>query len=82
MNDKVFILGGGGNSWFPTDDVLVYDLSENRCSAMSNLPYRVQGMATVRRWDTVMLLGGVDEDENELRKVISYDIESGTVLSI
>ena len=82
VNDKVFILGGGGNSWFPTDDVLVYDLSENRCSAMSNLPYRVQGMATVRRWDTVMLLGGVDEDENELQKVISYDIESGTVLSI
>ena len=29
-----------------------------------------------------MLLGGVDEDENELRKVISYDIEFGTVLSI
>ena len=81
VKDKVFILGGGGNSWFPTDDVLVYDLCENRCSAMSNLPYRVQGMATVRRWDTVMLLGGVDEEENELREVISYDIESGTVLS-
>ena len=79
VNNKVFILGGGGNSWFPTDDVLVYDLCENRCSAMSNLPYRVQGMATVRRWDTVMLLGGVDEEENELREVISYDIESGTV---
>ena len=79
VNNKVFILGGGGNSWFPTDDVLVYDLCENRCSAMSNLPYRVQGMATVRRWDTVMLLGGVDEKENELREVISYDIESGTV---
>ena len=79
VNNKVFILGGGGNSWFPTDDVLVYDLCENHCSAMSNLPYRVQGMATVRRWDTVMLLGGVDQDENELREVISYDIESGTV---
>ena len=85
VNNKVFILGGGGNSWFPTDDVFVYDLCENRYSAMSNLPYGngdgSKGMATVRKWDTVMLLGGVDKEENELREVISYDIESGTVTS-
>ena len=81
VNDKIFILGGGRNPGVPTDDVLVYSLSENRCCALNNLPYRVQGMGTSRRWNTVMLLGGVDEEENELRKAIYYDIESGTVSS-
>ena len=38
-------------------------------------------MATIRIWDTLMLLGGVDEEENELREVISYNIHSGTISS-
>ena len=37
VNDKVFIFGGGRNPGVPTDDVLVYSLSENRCCALNNL---------------------------------------------
>ena len=38
VNDKVFILVGGRNPGVPTDDVLIYSLSENRCCALNNLP--------------------------------------------
>ena len=36
-----------------------------------------KGMATVRWGNKVLLLGGVNEREEELDDVISYDIESG-----
>ena len=79
VNDKIFIFGGGRSPWSPADDVWVYNISENRCRAINNLPYPVQGMATTRRGNTVMLLGGVGEADEEMRDFISYDIESGKI---
>ena len=78
-NGKIFIFGGGRNPWSHTDDVWVYNISQNRCCAINNLPYPVQGMATIRTGNTVMLLGGSDEEDDEMRDVISYDIESGKI---
>ena len=76
VNDKIFIFGGGRNPAVPNDDVLVYDLSTNECSEKRQLPYRVQGMATVCLGNNVFLLGGVDETEQELNHAITYNIES------
>ena len=82
VNDKIFIFGGGTNPINPVDDVLVYDLSTDECSVIAHLPYRVQGMATVRSGNKVFLLGGVDETEQELDHVITYDIESGETTTL
>ena len=77
VNDKIFTFGGGDTLITPRDDVFVYDPCTNRCSEMAALPYPVQGMATVRWGNKVLLLGGVNEREEELDDVISYDTESG-----
>ena len=77
VNDKIFIFGGGTNPINPINDVFVYDLSRNERSVIGQLPYRVQGMATVRSGNKVLLLGGVDETEQELDHVITYDTQSG-----
>ena len=77
VNDKIFIFGGGDTPITPRDDVFVYDPRTNRCSEMAALPYPVQGMATVRWGNKVLLLAGVNEREEELDDVISYDTESG-----
>ena len=82
VNDKIFIFGGGTNPINPVNDVLVYDLSRDECSVIGQLPYRVQGMATVRSGNKVFLLGGVDETEQELDHVITYDIESGETTTL
>jgi hypothetical protein len=77
VNDKIFIFGGGDTPITPQDAIFVYDPRANKCSEMAPLPYRVQGMATVRWGNKVLLLGGVNEREEELDDVISYDTESG-----
>jgi hypothetical protein len=77
VNDKIFIFGGGDTPVTPQDAIFVYDPRTNRCSEMAALPYRVQGMATIRWGNKVLLLGGVNEREEELDDVISYDTESG-----
>jgi hypothetical protein len=77
VNDKIFIFGGGSTPITPQDDVFLYDPRANECSEMAALPYPVQGMATVRWGNKVLLLGGVNEREEELDDVISYDTESG-----
>ncbi len=77
VNDKIFIFGGGTNPTNPVNDVLVYDLSTNESSVIAQLPYRVQGMATIRSGNKVFLLGGVDGTEQELDHVITYDTQSG-----
>jgi hypothetical protein len=77
VNDKIFIFGGGDTPITPQDAIFVYDPRANECSEMAPLPYRVQGMATVRWGNKVLLLGGVNEREEELDDVISYDTESG-----
>ena len=67
VNDKIFIFGGGDSPITPQDDVFVYDPRTNRCSEeMQALPYPVQGMATIRWGNKVLLLGGVNEREEEL----------------
>ena len=78
-NGKIFVFGGGRNPWSHADDVWVYNISQNRCCAINNLPYPMQGMATTRTGNTVMLLGGSDEEDDEMREFISYDIESGKI---
>ena len=83
VNDKIFIFGGGATPFAPNNKVVVCDLSSEQCNEMqSQLPYRVQGMATVRLEKQVFLLGGVDEREEKLDNVITYDIHSGATVTL
>ena len=77
VQDRVFIFGGGQNPGVPNDDVFVYHLVRNQLSVMQKLPYRVQGMATVRKGNEVYLVGGVDDREQELNRVIKYHVRYG-----
>jgi hypothetical protein len=77
VDGKIFIFGGGRNPTVPSNHVLVYNPVTNQCSEMPNLPYRVQGMATVCQGSKVILLGGVDGESEELDRVIMYDTRSG-----
>ena len=77
LNDRIFIFGGGRNPGVPSDDVLVYDILSNQFNNNPALPYQVQGMATVRGKKGVILVGGVDETDQELQNVIEYDVDLG-----
>ena len=82
VNDRIFIFGGGRNPGVPNDEVVVCDLSSNQCDVMNRLPCRIQGMGTVRLGKKVFLLGGVDETQQELEHVLTYDTESGETMRL
>ena len=82
LNDRIFIFGGGRNPGVPSDDVLVYDILSNQFNGNPALPYQVQGMATVRGKKGVILVGGVNEAEEELSSVIEYDVDLGGTMEL
>ena len=75
FGSKVLIAGGGGAE----TDVEIFDIARNECVEMPPLPSRVWGMGTVRRGDTMLLIGGarnVDESTAS-NKIIKYDSKTG-----
>jgi hypothetical protein len=60
-------------------DVEIFDIARNECVEMPPLPSPVCGMGTVRRGNTMLLIGGkenIDEDQVS-NKIIEYDFETG-----
>ena len=57
--------------------VLMYDITKNECQEFAPLPYPVHRMATVK-WDddNVMIIGGVDSNDQPLNKVLMYNIKT------
>jgi hypothetical protein len=73
FDDKVLIAGGQGAE----TDVEIFDITRNECVEMPPLPSPLLGMATVRRDDTMLLVGGHDNEDNFRNEIIEYDFKSG-----
>ena len=77
VDDKIFIFGGGRNPFVSTADVLAFDLSSSTLSQKQSLPRAVKGMATVMKGESVAVVGGLDDNDQELDEAFMYDIRSG-----
>ena len=79
VNGKLFILGGTttGSAKDSTDSVLVYDFKKNEFKTCPSLPKPVWKMSTVTWGNMIIVLGGVDKNEQDLDDVIMYDTETG-----
>jgi N-acetylneuraminic acid mutarotase len=75
FNDKVLIAGGDGAE----TDVEIFDIARNECVEMPPLPSPVCAMGTVRRGDTVLLIGGVEniDEKKASNQIIEYDFKTG-----
>ena len=79
FGDKILIVGGRERSGWSSAlrSVVMYDITKNECQKLAPLPYPVHDMATVK-WDddNVMIMGGVDSNDQPLNKVLMYNIKS------
>ena len=77
FNDKILIVGGltSRNFLDSTSNVEMYDITNNKCKEVAELPSAVWGMATVRWDDNVILMGG--SGNQVINTVIAYDIKTG-----
>jgi hypothetical protein len=75
FDDKVLIAGGDGAE----TDVEIFDIARNECVEMPPLPSPVSRMGTVRRGDTMLLIGGVDNIDapKASNEIIEYDFKTG-----
>ena len=80
FGDKILIVGGRKSLWLSSatlKDVVMYDITKNQFQELTPLPYPVHTMATVK-WgdDNVMIMGGVDSNDQTLNKVLMYNIKT------
>ena len=78
-DDSVFIVGGR-KTWSNKDilsSVLSYDIKNNECRQLPELPYPVSGMAAVKWGENAVIIGGLDKDGKALNKVIIYNMKTG-----
>jgi hypothetical protein len=73
FNDKVLIAGGQGAE----TDVEIFDITRNECIEMPPLPSPLWLMTTVRRDETMLLVGGKDKENKFSNEIIEYDFKSG-----
>jgi N-acetylneuraminic acid mutarotase len=80
FGDKIVIFGGRGNvrANSALSSVVMFDITKREwCPDLAPLPYPVNEMATVKWGDTnVMLIGGVDNQNKRLNKVLMYNIKT------
>jgi hypothetical protein len=75
FDDKVLIAGGDGAE----TDVEIFDIARNECVEMPPLPSPVCGMGTVRRGNTMLLIGGMEiiDADKFSNEIIEYDFKTG-----
>ena len=73
FDDKVLIAGGKGTE----ADVEMFDITRNECVEMPPLLYLRSFMATVGHDDTMLLIGGQDDEKNSSSDIIQYDVKTG-----
>ena len=69
FDNKVLIAGGVGAE----TEVEVFDITKNECVEMPPLLFPRKFMATVRRDDTMLLIGG----KNNSKDIMEYDLKTG-----
>jgi hypothetical protein len=79
VNGKLFILGGSTTAPTKdsTDSVVVYDFIKNEIKPCVSLPEPVAAMSTVTWGNMIIVVGGVDKNDQVLNDVIMYHIETG-----
>jgi hypothetical protein len=79
VNGKLFILGGSTTHYAAdaTDTVVVYDFIKNDIKPCPSLPKPVWVMSIVTWGNMVILVGGLDKNDQALNDVIMYHIETG-----
>ena len=78
--DDSILIVGGTKTWCYKDNlssVLSYDIKNNECQQLPELPYPVSHMATVKWGENVVIIGGIDKDDEALSKVIIYNVKTG-----
>ena len=73
FNDHVLIAGGDEAG----TNVEIFDIARNECVEMPPLPSPVEGMATVRRGDSMLLVGGVHEKGKRSKEIVEYNFKTG-----
>ena len=78
-DDSVLIIGGtkARNYKDNLSSVLSYDIKNNECQQLPELPYPVCNMATVKWGENVVIIGGGDKDSKALNNVIIYNVKTG-----
>ena len=79
FGDKILIVGGreSRRSSSTLRSVVIYDITRNQFQELTPLPYPVHQMAIVK-WgdDNVMIMGGEDNNDQPLNKVLMYNIKT------
>ena len=78
-DDSILIVGGRKTVRYKYNlsSVLRYDIKNNECQQLPELPYPVSEMATVKWGENVVIIGGHDKDDKALNKVIIYNMKTG-----
>ena len=78
-DDSILIVGGrkAGNYQDNLSSVSSYDIKNNECQRLPELPYSVSDTATVKWGENVVIIGGADKDGKALNKVIIYNVKTG-----
>ena len=78
-DDSILIVGGRKTVNYADNlsSVLSYDIKNNECQQLPELPYPVSDMATVKWGENVVILGGTDRDAKALNNVIIYNVKTG-----
>ena len=78
--DDSILIVGGRKTWQYKDNlgsVLSYDIKNNECHQLPELPYPVCDMATLKWGENVVIIGGIDKDGKALNNVIIYNVKTG-----
>ena len=73
FDDKVLIAGGVDTE----ADVEIFHITRNECVEMPPLLYPRALMATVRRDDSMLLIGGRDDENKSSSDIVEYDFKTG-----
>ena len=78
-DDSILIVGGSKTVKYKDNlsSVLRYDIKNNNCQQLPELPYPVSEMATVKWGENVVIIGGADKHGEALNKVIIYNVKTG-----
>ena len=79
VNGKLFISGGrtAWNNKDALDSVVVFDFITNEFKTCASLPNAVSDMSTVTWGNKIIIVGGLDSNNEDLNDVIMYDTETG-----
>ncbi|XP_046840026.1 kelch-like ECH-associated protein 1 [Xenia sp. Carnegie-2017] len=79
IDDDVLVFGGATSNDFEVikNTVYSYSLSKKECKTLTPLPYPVSEMGIVSYKGNAILIGGLNDKDESLDKVLMYDVKTG-----